>query len=76
MAKRPVNIHARMVARHQHGTRAAAGVSQGFGNHLVSRSFNHSAKSYNNLPAKIRETSSLQSFKKQLKSWVLNNIAV
>ena len=76
MSKRPVKIHANMVARHQHGTRAAAGVSQGFGNLLVSRSFYHSARSYNKLLAKIRETSSLQSFKKQLRSWVLNNITV
>ena len=76
MSKRPVNIHARMVARHQHGTRAAAGVSQGFGNQLVSRSFNHSATSYNNLPARLRETSCLPSFKRELKTWVQTNIDI
>ena len=43
ISKRPVNIHARMVARHEHGTRAAAGVSRGFGNQTVKRSFNYSA---------------------------------
>ena len=76
LSKRPVNIHARMVARHQHGTRAASGVTQGFGNQLVSRSFNHSATSYNNLPARLRETSCLPSFKRQLKTWVQTNIDI
>ena len=76
MSKLPVNIHARMVSRHQHGTRAAAAVSQSFGNQLVSQSFNHSARNYNNLPAKLRETSSLPIFKKELRIWVLNNITI
>ena len=74
MSKRPVNIHSRMVARHNHGTRAAAGVSRGFGNQLVNRSFNHSASNYNKLPAELRETICLPSFKNKLKIWVLNNI--
>ena len=50
-----------MVARHQHHTRAAAGVSRGFGNLIVSTSFNHAATSYNNLPVNIRETQNMKS---------------
>ena len=69
-----VNIQARMLSRH--ATRAAAGVSQGYGNQLVNQSFNQSERSYNNLPAKPRESSSLASFKRQLRTWVLNNITM
>ena len=76
ISKRPVNIHARMVARHEHGTRAAAGVSRGFGNQTVKRSFNYSALDYNKLPAKLRETVSLTGFKAQLRRWVQSNVII
>ena len=42
-------FYGRMVARHKHHTRAAAGVSRGCGNLIVSTSFNHAATSYNRL---------------------------
>ena len=73
---RPVNIHSRMVAKHQHGTRSASGVSRGFGNLAMTPSFNFSALQYNKLPAKMRETTSLASFKQQLRTWVEQNINV
>ena len=74
MSKRPVNTHSRMAARHHHGSRAAAGLRQGFGNQLVNRNFNHSASNYNKLPAEMREKIWLPRFQIQLKIWVLNNI--
>ena len=74
LSQKPVNIHGRMVARHQHRTRAAAGVSRGFGNLIVSTSFNHAASSYNNLPGNIRETHNMKEFKRCLKDWIQKNI--
>ena len=73
---RPVNIHSRMVARHQHGTRAASGVSRGFGNLVMKSSFNFSTIPYNKLPANIRNTTSLASFKNQLRTWLEQKIDV
>ena len=74
ISKKPVNIYSRMVTGHNHGTRAAAGVSRGFGNKVMKSSFNYSATKYNSLPAKIRETTNLTSFKTQLRNWVERNI--
>ena len=74
LSQKPVNIHGRMVARHQHHTRAAAGVSRGFGNLIVSTSFNHAATSYNNLPGNIREAHNMKEFKRSLKDWIQKNI--
>ena len=71
---KPVNLHNRMMARHHHSTRAATGVSRGFGNNVMTSSFNNSATKYNSLPAKMRETSCLASFKTQLRHWVEGNI--
>ena len=71
---KPVNIHGRMVANHQHGTRAAAGVSRGFGNHTVSSSFNYSATKYNYLPATIKEAPTVSSFKQLIKDWIIKNV--
>ena len=74
LSKRPVNIHSRMVTRHPHITRTAAGVSQGFGNKTMRGSFNYSAVKYNSLPAKLKEITNLASFKNQLRSWIEHNI--
>ena len=63
--------HGRMVARHQHHTRAAAGVSRGFGNLIVSTSINHDATSYNNF---LVETHNMKEFKHSLKDWIKKNI--
>ena len=63
-----------MMTRHHHGTRAATGVSRGFGNIVMRSSFNYSAARYNTLPASIRETTSLASFKRLLRGWVEQNI--
>ena len=63
-----------MGARHQHHTRAAAGVSRGFGNLIVSKSFNHEATNYINLPAEIREAHNIKDFKRRLKDWIQKNI--
>ena len=62
------------MTRHNQGTRAATGVSRGFGNNVMRSSFNYSAATYNTLPAKIRETTNLASFQKLLRSWVKLNI--
>ena len=70
------NTHNRVVPRHQHGTRAASGVSRGFGNLAMKPIFNFSALQYNKLPAKMREPTSLASFKNQLRTWVEQNIDV
>ena len=75
MSRRPVNIHSRTVARHKHFKRAA-GVSQGFGNNLVNKSFNHSASNYKKLPADLRVTLCLTSFKNKLRIWVRKNIGM
>ena len=72
--QKPINIYGRMGARHQHHTRAAAGVSRGFGNLIVSKSFNHEATNYNNLPAEIREAHNIKDFKRRLKDWIQKNI--
>ena len=74
LSGKPVNVHNRMMTRHNVVTRAATGVSRGFGNLVMRSSFNHSVTTYNNLPAKIRETTSLARFKSQLRCWVEQNI--
>ena len=74
--KKPVNLHNRMVSRHRHGTRAAAGVSRGFEGLLVKNSFNYSAVAYNNLPEQLRKATSMHIFKKKLREWILSNISV
>ena len=71
---KPVNINGWMVANHQHGTRAASGVSRGFGNLTVRSSFNHSATKYNQLPASIKEASNMPTFKRLLRSWIQKNV--
>ena len=71
---KPVNIHRRMVANHRHGTRAAAGVSRGLGNHTVSSSFNYSATKYNYLPATIKEAPTVSSFKRLIRDWIIKNV--
>ena len=71
---KPVNIHGRMMSRHQHGTRAAGGVSRGFGNLTVLSSFNFSATKYNNLPASIKEATNIVQFKRVLRCWIQKNI--
>ena len=70
LSGKPVNIHNRMMTRHNVVTRAATGVSRGFGNLVMRSSFNHSATTYNSLPVKIMETTSLARFKSQLRCWV------
>jgi hypothetical protein len=74
--KKPRNIYGRMVAQHGHGTRAAAGVSRGFGGHPARASFNYAASEYNRLPAEIREERSYPAFRRKLKSWVKVNISL
>ena len=74
ISKKPVNLHQRMTAQHEHSTRAATGVSRGFGNNLAKRSFNHSATEYNKLPAAIRGAKTIQGFKKSLRGWVEKHI--
>ena len=71
---KPVNIHRRMMTRHQHGTRAAGGVSRGFGNLTLLSSFNFSATKYNNLPASIKEATDIVKFKRVLRCWIQKNI--
>ena len=75
-AKKPVNIYCRMVAHHDHGTRAAAGVSRGFGGHPARASFNHAAGEYNRLPADIKSEVCYPAFKRKLKTWVQKNISI
>jgi hypothetical protein len=74
--RKPRNIYSRMVAQHGHGTRAAAGVSRGFGGHPARASFNHAAGEYNRLPAGVREERSYSAFKRKLKSWIKVNISI
>ena len=76
LSSKPVNIHQRMVSRHQHGTRTAAGVTRGFGGQIVRRSFNFSASEYNWLPRRIRDITNIKSFKLHLKKWVTENIPI
>ena len=76
MTKNPVNIHGRMVTRHGHETRAAAGVARGFQGLLVKSSFNYSATEYNKLPAPLRSVKIIAVFKKQLRQWILDNIDI
>ena len=75
-SQKPVNIHARMVTRHQHGTRTAAGVSRGFGNFSVRTSFNEAATEYNKLPAAIKQAHSNIEFRRLLKDWIKKNIVL
>ena len=75
-AKKPVNIYSRMVAHHDHSTRAAAGVSRGFGGHPARASFNHAAGEYNRLPADIKSEVCYPAFKRKLKTWVQKNISI
>ena len=74
ISKKPVNVHQRMTAQHGHHTRAATGVSRGFGNNLVKSSFNHSATEYNKLPEEIKGARTMQGFKKSIRTWVEKNI--
>ena len=74
--KKPVNIHRRMVAHHDHGTRAAGGVSRGFNGHPARASFNHAAGEYNRLPPDIKLEVVHPKFKRKLKAWVQKNIPI
>ena len=76
LSSKPANIHQRMVSRHHHGTRTAAGVTRGFGGQIVRRSFNFSASEYNKLPRHLKDVTNFASFKLQLKKWVQDNIPV
>ena len=73
---KPINIHGRMVARHRHGTRSAAGVSRGFGGHPAHSSYNYAAQEYNSLPAELREERYFPAFKRRLRTWVQHNISL
>ena len=55
LSSKPANIHQRMVSRHNHGTRTAAGVTRGFGGQKVKRSFNFSASEYNKLKKWVQD---------------------
>ena len=66
ISKKPVKVYQRMTAQHGHSTRAAAGVSRGFGSNMVKSSFNYSATECNKLPAAIRRARTMQGFKKSL----------
>ena len=76
VTKKPVNIHSRMMPHHNHGTRAAGGVSRGFGGHPARASFNYAAGEYNRLPEEIKSESIYPVFKRKLKAWVLKNIPI
>ena len=76
MSEKPVNIHQRMISRHNHITRAATGVTRGFEGLLVRRSFNHSAVEYNKLPIQLKNTTNIPAFKTLLKKWVIEKIPI
>ena len=65
-----------MMPHHNHGTRAAGGVSRGFGGHPARASFNYAAGEYNRLPEEIKSESIYPVFKRKLKAWVLKNISI
>ena len=73
---KPVNLHQRMMAQHQHNTRAATGVSRGFGSRTMKTTFNHAATFYNNLPTEVKEATSMKTFKKLIRDWVERNVEI
>ena len=76
---RPEYLHNKMCREHQYNTRHSVKFGENFGGRsaLASNSFCYrGVLSYGQIPQNIRQLKSFDSFKSQLKAWIMKNIEV
>ena len=74
---KPEYIKEKLSKDHQHDTRNIVGFGDNFGGKslLSSSSFCYrAAVNYNHLPLKLRQTAKMETFKRNLKKWIMSNI--
>ena len=76
---KPVFLKQKMNTLHPYRTRQAAGggIWRGGGEGISEKSFiTRGSRAYNTIPSFIRQSTSIQIFKKKLCSWISNNIPI
>ena len=79
MNGRPGYLYDKMCREHSHNTRTSVRFGENFGGRsaLASASFCYrGALTYNIVPQNIRQITNIDTFKKQLKTWIMSNIEV
>ena len=76
---KPVLLKQKMNTIHPYRTRQAAGggIWRGGGEELSEKSFiTRGSRAYNSIPSIIRQSTSIQTFKNKLRSWIFSNIPI
>ena len=76
---KPVYLHDKLCRQHSHNTRTSVRFGENFGGRsaLASASFCYrGALTYNTVPQNIRQIENIDTFKKHLKKWTMENVEI